>query len=903
MPLSPGTKLGPYSIAGPLGAGGMGEVYRARDTRLDRTVAIKVLPAHLSGSPDVKQRFEREARAISSLNHPHICTLHDVGSQDGVDYLVMEYVEGETLAARLKKGPLPLDQALPIAIDVAEALDRAHRAGITHRDLKPGNIMLAKDGAKVLDFGLAKIGERGVGASAGAAGMQTITTPLTGQGAIVGTLQYMAPEQLEGKEADARSDIFAFGTVIYEMVTGRRAFEAKSEASLIAAILEHEPTPIAQLQPLSPRLLDRLVRDCLAKDPDQRRQTAHDVLLDLKWIASAGMESQENAATRRRDLKPWFAAALAVALAVVALLWMLTRPRATERTTRLQVTLPAGDYYGGSWWWLPTLALAPDGSRLAYVATHDGVTQLYLRNMGEWEGHPLPGTVDAHTPFFSPDGAWLGAIVQEKIIKIPVSGGPPVTVLTQASNVYGACWAPDGNIYFASEEPGGLSKVSANGGTPQIVTTIDIKARETDHRFPEMLPGGEALLFTVRNGDEPNFDEADIQAVSLKTGARKMIVKSGTNPRYLPNGYLLFLRAGVLFAAPFDPVKLELKGQPTPVVDGVIENPRIGAGQFAVSADGSLVYIPGGVTFGDHELVFVDHSGNTRVLTSKKRPYEDFSISPDGRFIATTIEGPVTDTWIHDIVRDTETRFTFGVEHRDPAWSADGKRVAYSGYRDGKFTIDWKTLDGSGPEEQLVASDYAVWPWFFSRDGRVLLYVVLNPTNAEDIWILPLEGDRKPRPLFNSRFSEEWAQTSPDDHWVAYNSDESGRPEVYVTPFPGPGPKLRVSTEGGRHPQWSPNGRELYYRVGASSESQRALGQNSKIMAVSIETAPELKAGTPHLLFQGPFFDSGHDYAVTPDGKGFIFIRETPPVAGASQLKVVLHWFDELKHRAVAENQ
>jgi Tol biopolymer transport system component len=411
-----------------------------------------------------------------------------------------------------------------------------------------------------------------------------------------------------------------------------------------------------------------------------------------------------------------------------------------------------------------------------------------------------------------------------------------------------------------------------------------------------MLPGGNALLLAVRHSDEASFDEADIEALSLKTGERRTLLKSGTDPHFVPSGHLVFLRAGVLLAVAFDPATLQLKGTPIPVVENVIENPRIGAGQFSISANGSLVYIPGGVTYGEHELVFVDHSGATRVLTAKRRPYEDFSISPDGRFIATTIEGPMTDTWIHDLARDTETRFTFGVEHRDPAWSADGKRVAYDGYKDGKWTIAWKPLDGNGAEEQLVASDNSVFPWFFSRDGRWLIYQEISPTTRSDVWVLPLDGGRKPRPLLQTPFDEEWAQLSPDGRWIAYNSDESGRPEVYVASFPDLGSKLRISTEGGVHPHWSPDGRELYYRSGTSLEAERPLEQRVRVMAVSIATSPGVKAGAPHLLFEGPFFDSSHDYAVTPDGKGFVFIRESQ-TAGPSELKVVLNWFEELRHR------
>jgi len=919
MALAAGTRLGPYEITGAIGAGGMGEVYRARDSRLSRTVAIKVLPPHTAAQPEVRQRFEREARAVSALNHPHICTLYDIGQQDGLDYLVMEYLEGESLAERLKKGPLPIDQALRIATQVASALDQAHRKGITHRDLKPGNVMLTKDGAKVLDFGLAKMREPGSSAAfAGPGGslVHTMTTPLTGEGSIVGTLQYMAPEQLEGRDADARSDIFAFGAVLYEMVTGRRAFEGASQASVIAAILEREPAPIRELQPLAPALLDRLVRACLAKDPDQRRQTAHDVLLDLQWMAESRAEPASKVQEAKPDRLRWTALVVAACVMVGAAVWLAVRPRAVPaRTMRFGISLPAGDWFGGSWFWPQSVAISPDGTHIAYVATtHDGATQLYLREAAADRGHVLPGTEGASTPFFSADGRWLGAYLNGKLVKIPIGGGPPVTIASLPGNdpeLCGATWLADGTIYIDVPPPLGLQKVTATDGSFRAVTKLDAAKNETEHRFPEMLPDGKTLLFTVRHADEPNFDEADIEALSLKTGERRQIVKSATDAHYLPSGHLVFLRGGVLLAAPFDPDKLQLQGAPVPVVESVIENPRIGAGQYAIAHDGTLVYIPGGVTFGAHELVYVDRSGATKVLTAKKRPYEDFTLSPDGKLIATTIEGPVTDTWIHDIARDTDTRFTFGVEHRDPAWSADGKRVAYSGYKDGKNVILWKAVDGTGAEEQLMASADPMWPWFWSRDGRFLVVSTTSPVTSDDIWILPMGGDRQPHPLLNAKFSEEWAQISPDGQWIAYDSDDTGREEVYVAPFPffhpstaqGLAQKIRISTEGGLHPQWSPNGRELYYRVSSGEEVQRIVGRRVKLMAMPIETSPVFKAGTPHVLFEGPFFDSGHDYAVTPDGKGFIFIRETQPVSGPTEMNVVLNWFEELKRRVPSGGQ
>ena len=906
MALTAGTRLGPYEIQSPLGAGGMGEVYRARDTRLDRTVAVKVLASHLSSSAELKQRMEREARAISSLNHPNICHLYDIGSQDGTDYLVMEFLDGQTLAERLRKGAVPLNDLLKMGIEIAEALETAHRAGIVHRDLKPGNIMLAKAGAKLMDFGLAKPGSAGA-PSAGSAPLLSAArtmsgpspvSPLTTAGSIVGTIQYMSPEQIEGKEADSRSDIFAFGAVLYEMVTGKRAFEGKSQLSVASAILEKEPEAISALKPLTPPILERTIRKCLAKQPDQRWQNASDLATQLSWMTDASstamaMKPVETGRNRGR-VAALSSASLLLLLAVGVAAWMHGRRSIPpERVMRFSINLPTGDALGGSWWWYPSVAVTPDGSEIAYVGHHGGVSQIYVRAIGDLNARPLPGTEGAETPFFSPDGQWLGISSGGKLKKVPIAGGP--TVIIAKAETSSACWAPDNTIYSGSES--GLFKVPAAGGEPQRITTLDAKTQETDHRFPEMLPGGKALIFVVRNAEQPSFDDADIAAVSLANGERKILIKSGTNPHYVSTGHLVFLRAGVLLAVPFDPVRLEIKGAAVPVAENILENPRIGAGQYAISNDGSLIYIPGGVSYGEHELVFVDKAGNTRSLTATKRPYEDFTISPDGRFIATTIEGPVTDTWVHDIARDTETRFTSGVENRDPTWTPDGKYIAYGGYRNGKYRVLWKPIDG-GPEETLLASDNSVDAWFFSRDGRALLYSEVVSA-GQNVGILPLDDRDHPRLLFPQQYNVEWAILSPDSRWIAFNGDESGRSEVYVAPFPSLAPRERISTEGGMHPLWSPDGRELYYRTGANLEElgHRALAQRTRVMSVPIETKPDFKAGQPRLLFEGPYFASGHDIAVTPDGRGFILIRESESQSGPNELQVVIHWFEELKQR------
>jgi Tol biopolymer transport system component len=906
MALTSGTKLGPYEVQSPLGAGGMGEVYRARDTRLDRTVAIKVLASHLSSSPELKQRMEREARAISSLNHPHICHLYDIGSQDGTDYLVMEFLDGQTLAERLRKGALPLDELLKVGIEVAEALETAHRAGIVHRDLKPGNIMLTKAGAKLMDFGLAKpvsVGGPGTVPAPLLSAARTMSgpsplSPLTTAGSIVGTIQYMSPEQIEGKEADARSDIFAFGAVLYEMVTGKRAFEGKSQLSVASAILERDPEAIRALKPLTPPLLERTIRKCLAKQPDQRWQSASDLATQLNWMTDASSTSMAmNAveAGQNRGRLALLSAAGLLILAVAGAAWMYgKRSIPPERMMRFSINLPAGEALGGSWWWYPSVAVTRDGSQIAYVGHHSGVSQIYVRAIGDLNARPVPGTEGAETPFFSPDGRWLGVSSGGTLKKVPLAGGPTVTIAETESS--GACWAPDDTIYFGAAS--GLFKVSATGGEPQRITMLDPKNQEINHRFPELLPGGKALIFVVRNAEEPSFDDADIAALSLATGQRKILIKSGTNPHYVSTGHLVFLRAGVLLAVPFDPVRLEVTGAAVPVAENILENPRIGAGQYVVSDDGSLVYIPGGVTYGEHELVFVDKAGNARSLTATKRPYEDFTISADGRFIATTIEGPVTDTWVHDIARDTETRFTSGVENRDPAWTPDGKHIAYGSYKNGKYRVLWKSLDG-GPEETLLASDNPVYAWFFSHDGRALLYEEFSGGTGENVGILPLDDREHPHLLFPKQYNVEWAILSPDGQWIAFNGDETGRPEVYVAPFPSLAPRQRISSEGGMHPLWAPDGRELYYRTTANLKDleHRALAQRTRVMAVPIETKPAFKAGQPRLLFEGSYFESGHDIAVTPDGRGFILIRESEAQSGPNELQVVVHWFEELKQR------
>src|SRR2546426_456486 len=638
MPLSSGTRLGPYEILNPLGAGGMGEVYRARDTRLGRDVAIKILPPHLSESTEARQRFEREARSVSSLNHPHICALYDIGSQDGTEYLVMEYLEGETLAQRLETGPLPLEQFLRAAIEIADALDKTHRHGVVHRDLKPANVMLTKAGAKLLDFGLAK---------ARPPALQDLSTlpphrqplgtdagcrPITAEGMIVGTVQYMAPEQLEGHEgheADARSDIFSFGAVLYEMATTRKAFEGHSAASVIAAILEKDPPPISQLQPLFPPALERLVKTCLAKDPDERWQTVHDVLLELKWVAEAGSQAGVPAPVvshrKLRERLAWAAAGVMTLIAIAfAIGFVLPAPKLP------QPVRPSAEIGGGANLFIglgPSAGLSPDGPRLAFVGQGaDQKRRIYVRPLDQLQAGALSGTENARNPFFSPDSQWIAFFADRMLKKISVQGGAPVT-LCDAPEDRGGSWSEDGTIVFAPDRRVALSKVSSAGRTPEPLTTLDKQAGEVTHRWPQVLPGGKAVLFTSStNGD--NYEDSDLVVYSTPSGKRKTVHRGGFQARYLPIGHLVYLHKGTLFAVPFDLKRLEVTGQAAPILEGVVNAPAYGGAQFSFSETGNLVYVAGH-SVQNVSLYWMDREGKFQPLRETPGDYYNPALSPD----------------------------------------------------------------------------------------------------------------------------------------------------------------------------------------------------------------------------------------------------------------------------------
>jgi serine/threonine protein kinase/Tol biopolymer transport system component len=900
LTLTAGARLGPYEIVDSLGAGGMGEVYKARDTRLERTVAIKVLPSHFAADQERRARFEVEARAISRLNHPHICMLHDVGHEGGIDFLVMEYLEGETLARRLERGPLPLDQVLRYGIEIADALARAHKQSIIHRDLKPGNVMLTKSGAKLLDFGLAKVHLAVVRASA-LSQAPTDTRSFTRAGTLLGTVQYMSPEQLEGEPTDERSDIWALGCVLYEMGTGRRAFDGKSRAGLIAAILSSEPPPMSSVQPMIPRALDRLVRTCLAKDADERWQSAQDLVNDLRWLEEAGAQLTRQpplpARWKRRDqLLAAFVGAVATAMVAGPLVWTA---RAKPPVPVMRFTVPLT---GPPPLVQPALTLSPDGTRLVFAGGSSGTAPLYIRAFDHVETAPIPGTERATGPFFSPDGRWIAFFADRKLRKVNLQGGTPIT-LCEAANPRGGAWGADDTIVFAPGSDSGLYQVPARGGSPVAVTHIDRARQERSHRWPAFLPDGKAVLFTVESPTRPHgaLLDATISVVVLATGERREVLRGGTFPYYVP-GFLLFARRGTLVAAPFDLDGLQVKRSPAPVIENVVTYAGSRSALYAASATGTLAYLEGPpVDTGDTvSLVWVDRSGRIQPVGLPPRGYRSPTLSSDGERVVVDIteaDGR-RDVWVGDLDESTLRRLTFtGEDTETPAWTPDRRHIVYASGPEGpRKAILRRPADGSGAEETLLTGRH-LHVNSISPDGRWLVYSDFGPQgeDAGDLGVLALgakEGKAEPRPLFQGPFGERAARFSPDGRWLAYTSNESGRDEVYVQAFPGPGGKWQVSAEGGAQPVWARSGRELFYRSG------------DKLLAVPTTMGATFSARAPRVLFALPL-DQGNPlrgdpaYDVSLDGQRFLMVKQADPglAGGGGQINVVVNWSTELARR------
>jgi serine/threonine protein kinase len=868
--------FGPYKILNQIGSGGMGEVYRARDTRLDRLVAVKVLHSHLADQPGLRDRFEREARALAGLNHPHICALYDIGCENGVEYLVMEYLDGQSLEQKLEKGVLPIDQAIVWAMQIAEALDQVHRLGVLHRDIKPGNIMLTGSGVKLMDFGLAKM-------SLPRLTDDTLTAELvlTVDGALLGTLPYMAPELLMGNEADARTDIFAVGCVFYEMITGHRPFEGASQAELIAAILSSQPESPSvvrgQQGAVSP-VLDHIVEQCLAKDPEERWQAARDLMLQLEWIGEGGgVYEAPRPPPRRKKLVPWsVSGVLAIALIALAAISFLGRAPPTE-SVELAMAPPENNI-------IQSFAISPDGSRVAFAASEAGKSHLWIRPLSSLEAKALPGTTDASYPFWSPDGQSLGFFADGKLKKIAVRGGSP-QILCDAPIGNGGTWNGAGIIVFTPGIFTGLYRVPAVGGTPTPLTTLDSAAGENSHRWPWFLPDGRHYIFMSRSG------ESGIYLGDLTSGESHRLISNSTGAVYSPSGqsssvgYLLFLRGDTLMAQVMDPQVSRVAGEPIPLSSHVISDSLRNWGSFSVSTNGRLVLHQFSKDTSNRRLVSLTRDGFQHGQALSEDNYVHVSLSPDGKQVALQrADGDLSETWLMDLASRRVARFA--VHSTFPVWSGDGNRILMFTFRQGIFGLYHKAVNGADQSVLLLPSKEPKFTLDWSTNGRYVLYQQNNLKTRNDLMLLTLSGGA-PVPYLQTNANEEDGKFSPDSRWIAFTSDEFGTREVYVQPFLSPngvalsGPRWQISFSGGGKPVWRGDGKELFY-----------LSANHDLMSVdiSIDGSGVFKAGTPKLLFPTRISLNltGQPYAVSANGRRILLLQpvETHP----SPLTLVLNW-------------
>jgi Tol biopolymer transport system component len=852
----------------------MGEVYRARDTRLNRVVAIKVLPAHLADRPELRERFEREARTIASLNHPHICVLHDIGQQDGTDFLVLEYLEGETLAERLRKGPLPLEQVLQFAIEIADALDKAHRKGVTHRDLKPGNIMLTKSGTKLLDFGLAKLRQETAPANISLSKVQTADA-ITAQGMILGTLQYMAPEQLEGKEADARTDIFAFGVVVYEMATGKKAFEGKSQASVIGAILKDDPPPISSLQPMTPPALDHVVKTSLAKNSDDRWQTASDLSHELKWVSESGGRTGGTVpvpARKTREALAWLiSGALVVILIAGAIWWRNFKPQEETLYFPAPLSFPARD-----------IAIAPNGHTIAVVAYRESARKnvIWIYELGSPGARSLADTEGAAYPFWSADGGSLAFFADGKLKKLEVSGGP-VESLCDAPTGRGGTWNKDGVIVFTPNAAlgGGLYRVSASGGTATPISNPYPGRGEQSHRWPMFLPDGKHYLYMAANFSGRKGVDA-IFVGSLDSNEKRFVVEATANAAYAVPGYLLFPREKILLAQRFDLKRFVLTGEPTAVLTEIQYQPQVARAAFAVSDNGLLIAQTGnGIAIS--QPVWFERKGNAVGMVGTPDVYGNVFIAPNERSVAvdkTDMASLNTDIWTYELHRDSPKRLTFDpAPDVMPTWSPDASRLVFASTRQVSTDLYMKNADGAQEEKSIVRDDVNKLPNDWSRDGKYILY-----TRGTDSWYMTVP-ELKSSLFLKAASVLTNGQFSPDGKWVAYASNETGKWEIYVTSFPEARGKWQVSTGGGEEPRWRGDGKELFY-----------LSSDGKMMAAPVVIGANFDAGAPVALFQTtPRLPvSTYDrfvYDVSKDGQRFLIITQVKQ-AETQPMSIVLDW-------------
>jgi serine/threonine-protein kinase len=875
----------------------MGEVYQARDTKLNRDVALKVLPENLAGDPERMARFRREAQVLASLNHSNIASIYGIEDAANTPALIMELVEGLTLADRIARGPIPVAEAIPIARQIADALEYAHEKGVTHRDLKPANIKITPDGkSKVLDFGLAKVLQADLSGSSDPSSSPTFTGAHTLAGMILGTAAYMSPEQAKGKIVDRRTDIWAFGCVLYEMLTGTPAFGGETITDTLAAIVRAEPG-WSELPADTPSKIRELLQRCLRKDPKQRLQSMGDarIALDEAFSASNDPLSSPGPATgqpsSRERTRPWvLTGLLLMAIAIALAGWWKANRQGERPPQRFELTLDPGESFNfeGN---LP-LAISPDGTRIAYAARRGAVAQIYVRALDRLEALPLAGTEGAIGPSFSPDGKWIGFVARGRLMKVPAFGGPVVDLCAINNNARGASWGPDGSIYASLSATLGLMRVPAAGGDPQPFTILDPLKKERTHRWPQVLPDGENVLFTVGTVDSPEFyDDSEIDVVSIATGKRTAVLKGASMAMYVPTGHLVYARAGQLFAVPFDAGRLQVTGTATPVVSNVAADSSSGAAFFSIS-NGDLIYISGPTINERNSLAWADRTGAVTDLPAPLHHYRDVRLSPDGQRLAVVIAEKTQDVWIYDIRGNTLNRLTFEGQDLSPIWTPDGKRIIYQAALGGGLSqLKWIPVDGSGPSQALVDPDTkSRFPVSVSSDGKFLSYEYADG----GMMLLPLDGEPKPFPISSVDSAGRGPAFSPDGRWFAYASNQGADFQVFVQPYPPTGGRWQVSTQEGNKPRWSyrekpDGGKQLFYVDGKDN-----------VMVASIDTKMGFNAGTPHVFFKGLYHPAGstNDYSVTPDGKRIIMMKNAAGADAPTHMVIVLNWFEELRHLA-----
>ncbi|UCE21756.1 MAG: serine/threonine-protein kinase [Candidatus Aminicenantes bacterium] len=862
--------------------GGMGVVYKAQDTKLKRTVALKFLSPELTRDSEAKERFIHEAQTASVLDHPNICTVHEIDEDGGQMFISMAYIEGESLRDKVKAGPMKLKDALNIAVQVTEGLNEAHEKGIVHRDIKSANIMVtAKGQAKIMDFGVAKLAGQ---------------TRFTRTGATMGTAAYMSPEQSRGEKVDHRTDIWSLGVVLYEMVIGQLPFRGDHEQAMMYSILNEEPEPMTGMRTGVPMELERIVNKALTKDPAARYQHTDDMLVDLKLLKDnitaflkspmvrASALSMPQAKPWKRAL-PWVMAAIMAVIAVMAVwLWMRSTSSTAKDMTRFTLAIASNQQFvsvTGT-----GIALSPDGTSFVYTGRGPEGRQLYVRKMDQLEAKPIPGTEGARIPFFSPDSQWVGFVTTGKIKKIALRGGPPLAISEAPQNPAGLSWSQNGTIIFGTFNSG-LFQVSSSGGIPQNITKPEDEKNVHSHRWPEILPGGKAVLFTIWGG---SLDRVSIGLLDLETGEEKLLLEGGSCPRYALTGHIVYGGAdGSLLAVPFDLTRLEVTGSVLSLLDN-IDVKSGGAANFAVSRNGTLVYLTGSAL--NHTIVMVDRQGNEQSLTEEIRGFRAPRISPDGKQVALGISDREShDVWIYRLEQGPLTRLTFEGTNYYPIWTPDGGRIVFSSNRVETYDLYWKKADGSSAAEPMLPAAFDQYETAFSPDAKLLVYRETHPSTGMDIWILPLEGEREPQPFLNTSSDERTPMVSHDGRWLVYTSTESGQNEIYVRTFPDAGGgRWQVSIDGGTEPLWSRDGQELFYR-----------SRDNKIVSVEVDTGPVFTSGARKVLFEDVYVRRYQhtNYDIHPDNQRFVMIKSSEKIS--TEMIVVLNWFEELRNLVPAE--